>query len=509
MSEENKVFETWEEVILDFLQRKAEAEEEKYLKDTIKNVAKLYQEQNYFDDSELESFFDAKKNKKEKSQSSLDFLRLKFKKMLDFDHKPSEFAITASDNAYCQRCTELTEKYDPHSWLTKAATNACRVSFATHVIKLTHSKIDSPSIYDQIDARQPGILTTSSLKEKIIDGAVAGNQFAPVFQFLELELQGEKLATVFTDETNTVLKQFTKKPDELEVWNIGFKQALATSKLSSHFLAKQIYYPVHKNDPLSSQSYHLLCQVQSSSLAHAIFLALGGNPEKMIMDQRKKNKYSERSITSYPQKGSIKVTASNHSNASQLNGKRGGRLQLFNSQPPSWQSQLKPPISSRSFFYAGFHSYRVKETVGHLRTFLLRFQRIDLSIRDPKKQKWIDHWVNQIIDEAMIYAISIQSLPAGWSRAEQIELKPAHQYFLDPYRDDEQYQQARQASAWQSIICDDFASWLNGRLKGKDKQFTPQPEHSRIWQNLMAKELREQAEAIEWDIKYHKREQQA
>lgn len=109
----------------------------------------------------------------------------------------------------------------------------------------------------------------------------------------------------------------------------------------------------------------------------------------------------------------------------------------------------------------------------------------------------------------MIYAASIQNLPAGWSRAENIRLKREHQYFLDPYRDDEKFQMLREATDWQSVICGDFANWLNGRLKGKDKQFTPQPEHTRMWKELMKKELKVHAQAINWDIKEQNRGKQA
>ena len=97
------------------------------------------------------------------------------------------------------------------------------------------------------------------------------------------------------------------------------------------------------------------------------------------------------------------------------------------------------------------------------------FERIGLSIKDPKKKRKIDGWTNQIIEEVMIYATAIQNLPAGWSKTENIRLKLPHQYFLDPYRDDEPFQKARQNADWQNTICADFAKWLNGRLMGKDK----------------------------------------
>ena len=502
MSEEKKNFETWEEIISDFLRKKIEAEEERYLKEVIKKVAKQYSDQNFFNNSEIEKFFDPKKNKKTDSQLSIEFQRLKFENMFDFKENPEELKQFMIEEAYLKRRTELAEKYKPNTWIAKASNDASNVSFATHVSKLTHSKIDSPSFYDQVLLQKEGILATSDLKEKIVDGAVSGNQFAPVFQFLELELKGKKLASVFADESNTVLQSFTEKPEELGLWNTGFKRALAVSKLSSHFLAKQVYFPVKQKDPLSSNSYHLLCCVKSSSLAHSIFRKLRETDQKKIKKSRDKNKYSILPKISFLGRANIRVTASNHGNASQLNGKRGGKLELFSSIPPSWESQLKPPISQTSFFYAGFNFYKVKESIDFMRDFLIRFEKIDLSIKDPKKKKWIDGWVNNILDEVLLYATSIQNLSPSWSNAENIKLKREHQYFLDPYRDDEAFQKARQSNDWQAVICSDFANWLNGRLKGKDKKFTPQREHTRMWKYMMEKEIREHTQMIDADIKF-------
>lgn len=205
----------------------------------------------------------------------------------------------------------------------------------------------------------------------------------------------------------------------------------------------------------------------------------------------------------------ISTTLSQPQNVSVLNGKRGGNIRLFSAQPPIWQSQLKPPISKSSFFYAGFSHQDIKENVGYLRDFLIRFEKIGLSIRDPKKKKWIDGWVSNIIDEVLLYAASIQNLPAGWSITENIKLKREHQYFLDPYRDDEPFQKARQSVDWHAVICRDFANWLNGKLKGKDNRFTPQREHTGIWKDIMKEELREHTQLIDADIKFQNREQQA
>lgn len=500
MSERNKNFETWEDVITDFFRIKKEVEEERYLKELIKAVAKKYSDQNYFNNPDLKKFFDPKKNKKSDTESPIEFQRLKFKNIFEFDDKPEDINQSKLEVAYSKYCADLEKKYEPYTWITKAANDASSVSFATHVSKLTHSKIDSPSFYDQILSQKEGILATSDLKVKKIDGAVSGNQFAPVYQFLELELKGIKLASVFNDDSNTVLKSYTKKSEDLKLWNTGFKQALADKDVSSHFLAKQVYFPITQKAPLLTESYHLLCNVKSSSIAQAIFEKLHETDQEKVKKTYDKNKYVKLSKTSFLGRATIKVTASNHGNASQLNGKRGGKLELFSCLPPVWETQLKPPIYHTSLFYA-FRYSKVEEVIVFLRDFLTRFDKLGLSIRNPEKKKWIYRWLESIIDEVFLYVAKIQNLSPGWTATQDIRLKLEHQYLLDPYRDDINFQKGRQSSDWQTVICSDFANWLNGRLKGKEKKFTPQREHTRIWKSIFERELREYVQMINPDIK--------
>ncbi|HHL31773.1 MAG TPA: hypothetical protein ENJ41_04245, partial [Oceanospirillales bacterium] len=82
-----------------------------------------------------------------------------------------------------------------------------------------------------------------------------------------------------------------------------------------------------------------------------------------------------------------------------------------------------------------------------------------------------------------------------------IRLKKAHQYMLDPYRNDDAFQADRQNKDWQKEIRDDFAGWLNRQLRGKDKQFTPQTEHTKQWKKLLEQPLREHIEQIEQERK--------
>ena len=111
----------------------------------------------------------------------------------------------------------------------------------------------------------------------------------------------------------------------------------------------------------------------------------------------------------------------------------------------------------------------------------------------------MDKWVNNIIDELLNYAASIQELPPGWSANENCQLQLEYQYLLDPCRNDEKFQNSRKLGDWQSVVCDDFARSLNKELEGKDKKFTPQTEHRTMWRKLITIPLRDYNELIEND----------
>ena len=208
-------------------------------------------------------------------------------------------------------------------------------------------------------------------------------------------------------------------------------------------------------------------------------------------------------VTHYPGLASLAVTASNHGNASQLNAKRGGKLKLITCQPPTWQSQFKPPVFNKSLFFEPSIFWKAKDDIDYLRDFLIRFESIELSIKNPKRKKWVEQWVRNIIDEVLFYITNIQSLDSGWSADIGCRLKLDHQYLLDPYRNDDDFQTKRKNTDWESIVCSDFSDWLNYKLVGKDKLFTPQVDHRRLWHQLFEPELRELNEILEFKRKHN------
>lgn len=235
-------------------------------------------------------------------------------------------------------------------------------------------------------------------------------------------------------------------------------------------------------------------------MAQAIFEKIFSDENKDCRKLFQGGKFSGIENRFFSKMGKVSVTASNHSNASQLNGKRGGKLHLFSSEPPLWVSQLKLPIYRKSVFDSQLLYYISINDVNYLRDFLIHFDRLDLSIRHPERRKWINGWVNRIIEDVLSYAASIQNMESGWSATENIRLKREHQFFLDAYRENEAFQVERKFSDWQAVVCEDFARWLNWILVGKDKKFSPQSEHTRMWIKLMGNPLREHDEVIKMEM---------
>lgn len=481
MSEQRNECQTWEDVILNFFEKNVE---------NIKKgqKCKLFSIREYID-------------KKDNEIGELDDEKKRGRVIIAKEKKQKEYEQIRKDAP----STEIREWIDKTSDINIDIGK--RIIKASHVLRFTHGSAKAAGLL--LETKENDLLlTTASLKQEFeVDLAHNNGALITVSRFLAQKLNGKQIIDLILNNDFCFLKPFAGDESQLKKWEKGFSSLVEKRDLRTADKAKQIYFPINNFE------YHIVIPIFSSSLINVIDSKITtlkyGNKQKEGNKYRKEHKYWKSVSVEYPNLGIQNFDRKHPNNISMLNADRGGKAYLFSTQPPTWESQLNPPTNSRSFFQANIYSSRVKETVDYLRAFLLRFQRIDLSIKDPQKKKWIDSWVIQIIDEIMVYAISIQNLPAGWSRGEDVKLKPAYKFFLDPYRQDEQFQKARQEINWQNVICKDFANWLNGILKGKKKLFTPQPEHTRMWMKLMEKELMEHSQAIEWDIKEQKRKEQA
>jgi len=377
----------------------------------------------------------------------------------------------------------IAREYSSATWLDWASSNAKNISFSTHVAKLTHSSIKgATNIYFDKEDASSNYFSTSSLYEKVVDVSQTDNKLAPIGKFLQLEHEGIKLADRLGDKNVSDLELFATTKEQLQLWKENFYGAFQSAQPSSHSLSKQMYFPVE-------DGYHMISPLVASSLEQAIFEKIQYSKYKettKIRDQKKADKFHKEMSVSYPNLAILMVTASNHNNASPLNGKRGGKRYLFSSAPPQWKSSLLLPLYQSSLFY-GEYERRVWRKVKSLQEYFLELEneKSNKRIRDNIKRS-----INWIIDTLFDYVAEIQNMrdSIGWSE-ENGKLKVSHRLWLDPYRSDEEFQSDRTSALWQDEVCLDFGIWLNKKLEHKKMLF--EKRDATRWAKLLKGRLRE------------------
>ncbi len=489
MSEKEKCFETWKEVMIYFLEHKV-------------SKTKLYKASEYIKKKDTEIT-------KESNPSKLD----KLNKAREEKYKE---LITLRREAPSNEIPQLLDDI-----CKKKLADGKKLIQATHVLRFSHSSASAQGIVLSAKHERP-LLTTGSFKRQLVfDIAHNNGNLITVSRFFSLTCNDEKLIELVLKDNFSFLEQFSKNEKRIDLWKEGLSLLVEERTIKTGEKSRQMYFPVNINPELD-KDYHLLIPLFSSSFCEEIYTWVNklkfGEIQKNIKEamkpkgsEEKPSKYHSDYAVSTPAIGVIKFGGAQPQNISMLNKSRSwkankkdkvtyGITYLFSCQPSIWQAQFKPPVNKSSLF-SDLYSSAIKTEVDYLRDFLLRFKQLDLSIKDPKRKRHLIRWVENIIDEFLFYISSIQNLSSGWTETKEIRLKEAHQLLLDPYRLDDDFQNKRQNIDWQLIIRADFAQWLNRQLRGKNKQFTPQAEHTRLWKKLLEKPLREHMECIEQETK--------
>lgn len=418
------------------------------------------------------------------------------------DKNDNEVDIASAKVEYQQNAAPIEAAYTPTTWLTNAAKRAKQISLATHSAKFTHSDAKSSSILvnDFVDDEN-GYLTTAKLLTKTLDAT--GNAAAlDVAKLLKLNANGCTLAQQLQADDTSTLAAFTHNAELLDEWLQGFKQALSDAKLSSHTLAKQLYFPVD-NQASNNSSYHMLCLLFSSSLAHELHRKITstrfGDTAKEIRDARKSGKFHKNMEVNYPATAVQNFGGSKPQNISQLNSERYGQVYLLNSAPPSWQSHVKPPTNKTTLFDREFNARVGRHIYGFI-SFIKNLRPDQHNFKTRYKRD--HHFVAPIIDELLNRAALYQSMEesAGWSTDKECKLKWAYCLWLDIHRDDDSFQTEREKNQWQAVIVKDFGLWLNRQLN-KDKQntYVLGDIENTYWQKLLSQRL----QRFEWASHSH------
>lgn len=374
-----------------------------------------------------------------------------------------------------------------------------RIIKSTHPLKISHSSAPNDGILVDYEDKAP-LLTTASIKNinKTYDMAHNNGALISISRFLAISIAGFSIYDLILNKQFYFLEGFSEDINQLNRWKEGFSQLIGKRNINSTSFTKQAYYPI------ANSSYQLLSILNSSTLAESIFNKITSSKYRKTKDFFNKTENNgQRFIFPKNKVTVVRVGGNNPQNVSMLNRGRNwkpyrdstgsfGIYYSVSTQPPVWRTQLKPPINRASFFYDLSRNYDVQENIQYLADFLTRFESLQLSIKDPKRMRWVEEWLENIVDEVLVYVKTIQSLPAGWSATEGIKLKTEHRLLLDCYRDDEEFVALKVASTWQAVITQDFAAWLNSRLRKADKKFTPTDSHSKLWSKLFTANFREE-----------------
>lgn len=378
-------------------------------------------------------------------------------KLEAFDKEAAKRSDTDSATLAAER-RDIELRYEPKAWLTDAAKRAGQINLVTHAAKFTHGDSKSSSIYSEAVARE-GYLGSAALSGLEPD-AVGNAAVMDVAKLLQARVEdGDSLLASFRSGDHRALANFTDDANQLNEWIAGFSHTLIPGKPVSHMLAKQSYFP-------AGEGYHLLSPLFATSLAHVLHQKMAAvrfsEEAKAIWKARSEKMWYPTPLTIFPNSAEMHFGGSNKQNVSYLNSLRGGRIWLLCCQPPQWTQVEKTPTEVRSIFKFGEEFDR--KAYGIVQHMLAAIKRPgkNVKIRDDR-----DECIDQLID--LLFEVSTRLQSEKWQcwTLNCPVLKSHQQLWLDPWRTktDEAFRLDREKNDWQDCVAEDFALWLNARLR--------------------------------------------
>lgn len=372
-----------------------------------------------------------------------------------------------------EKAQELREKYTYDNWLEDAARRASQIHAVTHVLKATHSSARGSSLYCP-----PNSLTqheveigTHVLKQSFAVDVVGNAAALDVYKFLCVHVEGQSILDALMQNDIDLWAALNKDAVTAQTLAEAFKSlTTAPQRLTSHSLAKQIYWHV-AGQAENNNSYHLLQPLFPSSLMHAIHAdiqeARFGETNKNARAARRENKAHDTSFVHYHNVAVRKLGGTKPQNISQLNSERGGINYLLSSAPPQWQSQSVKIMTNTDSVFARFYRFEdVHTRVNRLIEFLKSSPppTMETRIKRERMEKSLGR-------QLAAFAVQTQEqLKAGWSYTDSYDLPLYMQLWLDPDRaelklkNDEGFREALLFSDWPDQVAHRFANWLNQRL---------------------------------------------
>lgn len=361
----------------------------------------------------------------------------------------------------------LIESYKSTNWIADAAKRVSQIQQVTHPIKFSHPAATGSSINSTGNPDSDPLDTGShDLGTQAIQDVVGNAAALDVYKFLRLTIAGRSLLERITLRDPALIKALHHDEKIALEWIESFSRlSEQKGQVSSHKLAKQVYWPVAHGE------YHLLAPLLASPLSQAIHERITkdrfSSEAKAARAARHSGQPHTHGYRDYPNLVIQNLGGSKPQNISQLNSERHGENLLLASLPPRWKSvSFAPPMNTDSVF-VGYYPYRreVRRLVKILKEYLhnIAGRRSTLHIRYTRASL-----VAELIDELLNMAAELHSgLEPGWSAQPGCRLRLPEQRWLDPGRCeiDQSFAEHFTNENWQSDICKHFANWLNSALQ--------------------------------------------
>jgi len=378
---------------------------------------------------------------------------------------------------------------DIPNWLTQCAEKAQKEAKpmfkVTHPAKFTNGLIAYGGILNVANPDQSNCyLTTDALPTPNFDIVNSNGNLISHGRFMMAKIGDMTVYEKLERGDDTWLFEFSTDKKQVEQWQSGLANWVGIPDLPETSRLKQTYFPMpdgtyHLTAPLFSSS---MCQHVYDKIRETKFSRENSNRRKA----KKNHKYHDGILVEFPAIATMNFGGAQPQNISIGNFERRGEAFLLPCSPPNWLSSIRPPINTDSLFKDEFDR-RAWKLTKELQAFLVKLHQQQGNRRIRNRVKYV---VNQLIDTLLNYAAEIQSLSnsAGWSE-NALRLKPSHKLWLDPHRQDKQFQDQRKSGEWQTELCNDFGLWLNKKLENKGMVF--EKIESSHWAKLLKKQLRE------------------
>lgn len=363
---------------------------------------------------------------------------------------------------------ELRQQFIPANWLEDAARRAGQIQAVTHSLKPVHPDAKGTNLYSPPSGLSAIELVGTHCLGYSFTSDVVGNAAAlDVYKFLKLSLSGLSFLELACAADADLARALSDNPAKANDWMTAFASLTdPRGQLTSHTLAKQLYWPTGDN-PHDNASYHLLSPLYASSLAHRVFEVLQDDrfseSAKAAREARKANAFNDRPVREYPQLAIQQLGGTKPQNISQLNSERRGNNSLLASLPPVWRSvDLKPLLNTDSMFPSFSRRKEVSDSLKALLAFLKADPKRNLKTRNTRAAM-----VDELIDGFLQFTADMKTLEPGWSQTSQCRLSDAECRWLDPEgvaQIDTELERPAPTDIAERISAA-FANWLNARLR--------------------------------------------